>query len=223
MKSLAAYLEDAEWMRDLGPELAGYVRARAIERQVSADSFIYSRGMQPEFWIGVIEGLLLMCRSSESGRSTAVASVRPGDWVGEASLVFLKERQFDLVAVRASRLACIPRETFRYLYDTSIPFNHYLVLKLAKRVGQFGRLISSERLLTPVGRIALCLAGFVDSQGLHMGDRVDITQIEEGRMTGLSRQHVNKALHTLVESGVIAVERGGVRILDIERLRALSA
>ena len=42
-------------------------------------------------------------------------------------------------------------------------------------------------------------------------------------MTGLSRQHVNKALHALVQSGVIAVERGGVRILDIERLQALAA
>jgi len=221
MKSLETHLRDTEWMGCLGPELAAYVQAQAIERHVPAGSFVYSRGMEPEFWIGVIEGLLLMCRNSQAGRTTAVASVHCGDWIGEASLLFLKQRQFDLVAVRASRLACIPRATFRHLYETSIPFNHYLVLKLGKRVGQFARLISSDRMLTPVGRIALCFTGFVDSQGLRDGDRVEITQMEAGRLTGLSRQHVNKALHALAESKVICIERGGVRILDIEPLRAL--
>jgi len=139
MKSLETHLRDTEWMGCLGPELAAYVQAQAIERHVPAGSFVYSRGMEPEFWIGVIEGLLLMCRNSQAGRTTAVASVHCGDWIGEASLLFLKQRQFDLVAVRASRLACIPRATFRHLYETSIPFNHYLVLKLGKRVGQFAR------------------------------------------------------------------------------------
>jgi DNA-binding GntR family transcriptional regulator len=36
---------------------------------------------------------------------------------------------------------------------------------------------------------------------------------------GLSRQRVNEALASLEAGGVIAVEYGGVRVIDLERLR----
>ena len=36
---------------------------------------------------------------------------------------------------------------------------------------------------------------------------------------GLSRQRVNEALRTLQAAGVIAVEYGGVRVLELEGLR----
>ena len=43
---------------------------------------------------------------------------------------------------------------------------------------------------------------------------VDATQAELGTLTGLSRQHVNKALHALATLSVLAIERGGIRITD---------
>ena len=40
---------------------------------------------------------------------------------------------------------------------------------------------------------------------------------------GLSRQRVNEALTALDAAGVIRVEYGGVRVLDLERLRRYAA
>ena len=38
-------------------------------------------------------------------------------------------------------------------------------------------------------------------------------------MVGLSRQRVNLALRALQSAGVIRIEYGGLRVLDLERLR----
>jgi DNA-binding GntR family transcriptional regulator len=39
-------------------------------------------------------------------------------------------------------------------------------------------------------------------------------------LVGLSRQRVNEALRTLERHGVIRVEYGGLRVLDLARLRS---
>jgi len=52
-----------------------------------------------------------------------------------------------------------------------------------------------------------------------VGSLLRITQQELGYLVGLSRQRVNEALRSLQERGVIRVEYGGVRVLDLEALR----
>src|SRR5574340_1835808 len=99
MSSVAGHLRQAEWMSCLPPHLASYAESQVVEKRVDAGEFVYTTGMHPEFWVGVIDGLLLMCRNSAAGRTTAIASVRPGGWIGEASLLFLEERRSDLLAV----------------------------------------------------------------------------------------------------------------------------
>ena len=52
-----------------------------------------------------------------------------------------------------------------------------------------------------------------------VGEVLRITQQELAYLVGLSRQRVNEALNALQAAGVIRVEYGGVRVLDLERLR----
>ena len=52
-----------------------------------------------------------------------------------------------------------------------------------------------------------------------VGELLRITQQELAYLVGLSRQRVNEALRTLQARGAIAVEYGGVRVLDLEALR----
>jgi CRP-like cAMP-binding protein len=56
-----------------------------------------------------------------------------------------------------------------------------------------------------------------------VGSLLRITQQELGYLVGLSRQRVNRSLTTLQLQGVIAVEYGGVRVLDLQRLRRYGA
>jgi CRP/FNR family cyclic AMP-dependent transcriptional regulator len=53
-----------------------------------------------------------------------------------------------------------------------------------------------------------------------VGEVLRITQQELAYLVGLSRQRVNEALSSLQEQGIIQVEYGGVRILDLQSLRS---
>jgi len=53
-----------------------------------------------------------------------------------------------------------------------------------------------------------------------VGELLRITQQELAYLIGLSRQRVNEALRTLEAQGAIRVEYGGLRVTDLEALRA---
>jgi DNA-binding GntR family transcriptional regulator len=53
-----------------------------------------------------------------------------------------------------------------------------------------------------------------------VGEVLRITQQELAYLVGLSRQRVNEALATLQAQGMIRVEYGGLRVLDLQALRS---
>jgi DNA-binding GntR family transcriptional regulator len=53
-----------------------------------------------------------------------------------------------------------------------------------------------------------------------VGEVLRITQQELAYLVGLSRQRVNEALTALAEQGSIRVEYGGLRVLNLQALRA---
>jgi DNA-binding GntR family transcriptional regulator len=53
-----------------------------------------------------------------------------------------------------------------------------------------------------------------------VGEVLRITQQELAYLVGLSRQRVNEALATLQTQGLIRVEYGGLRVLDLAALRS---
>jgi CRP-like cAMP-binding protein len=53
----------------------------------------------------------------------------------------------------------------------------------------------------------------------RMGDVLRITQQELAYLVGLSRQRVNEALSTLQARGLVRLEYGGLKVLDIAALR----
>jgi CRP/FNR family transcriptional regulator, cyclic AMP receptor protein len=52
---------------------------------------------------------------------------------------------------------------------------------------------------------------------------LSISQEEIGLLTGISRQRANQALQKLEHEGLLTLEYGGVRVLDVERLRKYGA
>jgi DNA-binding GntR family transcriptional regulator len=53
-----------------------------------------------------------------------------------------------------------------------------------------------------------------------VGEILRITQQELAYLVGLSRQRVNEALSSLHAQGIIRVEYGGLRVLDLAALRS---
>ena len=81
-------------------------------------------------------------------------------------------------------------------------------------------LIECARLLGPDGRVAHCLASlFNPTLYPGIGSVLRISQEEIGHLVGLSRPRVNQALKLLQKRKLLRIERVGITILDLERLR----
>ena len=75
-------------------------------------------------------------------------------------------------------------------------------------------------MLDPDARVARCLAELFNPLLYPgMGMRLAITQEEVGYLARVSRQRANQALRKLEEAGLLSVEYGAVRVLDLDGLK----
>jgi CRP/FNR family cyclic AMP-dependent transcriptional regulator len=107
------------------------------------------------------------------------------------------------------------------LLDHSISFNRFVMNQLNERLGQFIAAREIDRMTNPDIRVARSLAALFNPVLYPgVGEVLRITQQELAYLVGLSRQRVNEALTALAEQGVIRVEYGGLRVLDLQALRS---
>ena len=213
-------LHQSLWARSLSPAQLQHVEATLVECRFAAGQYVCRKGEPVAHWIGIAEGLVKMAALSGSGKLTTFTGLPAGAWFGEGSLLKDEPRRYDVIAIRASRVALMPRATFLSLLDGSIAFNRFLLLQLNERLGQFIGQIEFDRLLSVEARVARCLAAMFNPY-LYPGTglQLRISQEEIGYLSDLSRQRVNTALKALEQAGVLQVAYGEITVLDLSRLR----
>ena len=177
-------------------------------------------GRPVTYWFGVIDGLLKMSNDSALGIPITFTGVPSGGWFGEGTVLKGESYRYNIQALRKSVVAGITASTFHWLLDRSIGFNRFVMMQLNERLSQFIAAREIDRLTHPDERVARSLAALFNPLLYPgVGELLRITQQEMGYLVGLSRQRVNEALTALQGAGVIRVEYGGVRVLDLDRLR----
>lgn len=210
----------SSWGRELSaPELAR-VRAETTWRVVAAGDSVCHKGDPPSYWYGVERGLVTMNVSSANGQRTAFAAISAGGWFGEGTLLKNERRRYDIIAVHDARLACMPRGTFSWLVDNSRPFSRFLLAQLNERLAQFISMVEDERLLGTDMRVARSLCAlFHPTLCPNAATKLRLSQEQIATICGVSRQRAHQALHVLQGYGLLRLEYGVVRILDVDGLR----
>ncbi|HVE48788.1 MAG TPA: Crp/Fnr family transcriptional regulator [Casimicrobiaceae bacterium] len=213
-------LHAAPWVESLPSALVARVEGDTIVRQCPAGALVCRKGEPVEHWIGVVDGLVKMASVSSDGKPMSYTGIGTGGWFGEGSLLKNELRRYDIVALRDSVIAYMPRSLFMTLLDQSVVFNRFLLVQLNERLGQFIGLVEHDRLLGPDARLARGLAALFNPL-LYPGSRstLPISQEELGQLVGLSRQRVNQSLKVLERKGLLRADYGGVTVLDLQRLR----
>ncbi|HKX93363.1 MAG TPA: Crp/Fnr family transcriptional regulator [Methylibium sp.] len=220
MSSLEDLLRDSPWAATLNPNELDRVVCESYERRVPVGGYAVRTGEPADRWFGVMEGLIKMSVSHPDGRLSTFTGVTAGGWAGEGSLLKSGQWRYDGVAVRSTRLACVPRHTFERLVATNLAFNRFLLTQLNARLSLFVGLVEYDRLLGPDARVARCLASLFDPDLYpRAGNFVQLSQEEIGLLAAVSRQRANEALHGLERAGLLRVEYGGVTVLDVPGLR----
>lgn len=177
-------------------------------------------GRPVTYWFGVIEGLLKMSNENEQGQSITFSGLPPGGWFGEGTVLKRESYRYNVQALRKSVVAGLPADTFHWLLDHSIGFNRFVMNQLNERLGQFIAAREIDRMSNPDLRVARSLAALFNPVLFPgVGEVLRITQQELAYLVGLSRQRVNEALSSLEDQGIIQVEYGGLRVVDLQALR----
>jgi CRP/FNR family transcriptional regulator, cyclic AMP receptor protein len=216
----AAELAEIPWL----PGLSDLERERALEglivTQAQPGDHICRFGRPATYWFGLVDGLLKMNNDESQGFSITFTGLAPGGWFGEGTVLKREQYRYNVQALRKSRVAGLPVDTFHWLLDHSIPFNRFVTQQLNERLGQFIAAREIDRLTNPDLRVARNLGAlFHPLLSPNVGGVLRITQQELAYLVGLSRQRVNEALATLSAKGWIRVEYGGLRVLDLAALR----
>lgn len=213
-------LDEIPWLR----LLYGAERERAIADlqvgEAEPGELICAIGRPVTYWFGLIDGLVKMSADSAQGSTMTYSGIPPGGWFGEGTALKREPYRYNLQTLRRSVVAGLPVETFHWLLDHSIGFNRFVMNLLNERLGQFIAAREIDRLSNPEVRVARSLAALFNPVLYPgVGLVLRITQQELAYLVGLSRQRVNEALAQLEGEGVIQVEYGGLRVLDLPALR----
>lgn len=208
------------WAHMLAPDHMQKVEEEVVERFIPAGGYVCRKGDPVDHWMGVLDGFLKMSSISPEGKTVTFSCMLAGGWFGEGSLLKTEPRRYDVVALRDTRVAYMPRSTFTFLLDNSIPFNRFLLHQLNERLGLFISLVEYDRMLDPDTRVARCLAAMFHPY-LNPGSsmQLQISQEEIGYISSVSRQRANQALQLLEKKQLLSVDYGGITILNLEGLR----
>ncbi len=209
----------APWAAALDPAAFDRVVASVHLHDYPAEACIARAGERVEHWIGIVSGFVKMSVSGVDGRTSTLTGVCDGVWFGEGSLIKHEARRYDVYALRPTRAAFLPRETFEWLRRTSIPFNHHLQDLLNARLSLFIGILEHDRLLDTDARVAHALASLFHAElYAHAPRLLTLRQGEIALLANVSRQRANVALQRLARLGLIRLESRGLTVLDVDGL-----
>jgi CRP-like cAMP-binding protein len=208
------------WLDRLDAEEHRRVLADLRVVSVEPGELLCRVGRPVTYWFGVIDGLLKMSNDTADSLPITFTGLPPGGWFGEGTVIKREPYRYNIQALRRSVVAGITTDTFHWLLDRSIGFNRFVMMQLNERLGQFIGAREIDRLSHVDERVARNLAAlFHPLLYPGVGGLLRITQQDLAYLVGLSRQRVNEALRALQAAGLIQVEYGGVRVLDLDGLR----
>lgn len=220
-KPTAEELRGIPWLALLRADERERALADLLVGDAEAGDYVCRVGTPVTYWFGVVEGLLKMSADSAQGMTMTFTGVPPGGWFGEGTVLKREPYRYNIEVLRKGVVAGLPVDSFHWLLDHSIGFNRFVMNQLNERLGQFIAAREIDRMNNPDLRVARSLAALFNPVLYPaVGEILRITQQELAYLVGLSRQRVNEALRSLETQGLIRVEYGGLRVLNLAALRS---
>lgn len=210
----------------LAPDAAEALAARMWTVELDRGEFLFHQGEPSDRLFVVFSGELVVQASSPEGRELVFTSLESGAPIGEVSVFDGEPRTASIRAVRRSRVLAIGRDTFLDVLHTHPSLSMGVARHLAANVRRLSGTVEQASFLPLRARLANLLVMLaVERDGGKSDPRPDAgvwevvaAQQELADRLGSSRESVNKLLAPWAESGVVALRRGRVEILDRDAL-----
>ncbi len=205
----------------LEPSTLEFVARKAIPRHYAAGEVLFLEG-EPCAGLFIVEhGWLKAVKSAPSGREQIIRIVGSGELFNEVEVFAGVPNQTTVMALEPSEVCAISYQEMRLLMQEHPDFARIINENLARRVLQLLALVEDLSLRSVEARLARVL--MESAAGDEVPRRRWATQAEMAARLGTVPDVLNRALRTLVEEGLIELDRRRIKIVNPQKLASKAA
>lgn len=212
-------MQPMDWTQDLaGPALRQRLSALP-RRSLAAGTVLFHPGKAAQGFVVVLSGRIEVRLSAANGREVLLYAVEPGQSCVQTTLGLLGDEAYTGEAICAGPVEAvlIPRALFREAMDSDPVFRAFVLNAFGRRMADVTRVLKRVAFGRLEPRLAEALLDLAEAGAVHA------TQAELAARIGSAREVVSRHLSALARDGLIAVDRGKIRLLDAEALRQHAA
>ncbi len=205
----------------LTPTQAESVSEAVIKRRFKRGELIVEQGKKSNALFIILTGRARVITTDARGREVILASMAPGDYIGEMSLIDNEPHSASVRAEVQTDVLMLGRVEFARCLPENTSMAYAVMKGLVQRLRHADRKIESLALMDVYGRVARALIEASttgdDGQGFI---RDKVSRQDLAKMVGASREMVSRVMKDLEERGYIETQANG-SVLIKERLSAL--
>ncbi len=192
-----------------------------IKRRFKRGECIVEQGKKSNFLAIVLTGRARVVTSDVRGREVILATLTPGDYIGEMSLIDNQPHSATVRAEVQTDVLILGRVEFARCLPENTSMAYAVMKGLVQRLRHADRKIESLALMDVYGRVARALLEFAqpDKDG-QLVIRERVSRQDVAKMIGASREMVSRVMKDLEDRGFIEAQADGSTLVK-ERLSTL--
>lgn len=218
----ARLLSGSSLFCDLGESELAELAASAEQQKVRSKQTIISQGSCSDEMYAVLHGRLKVSRAASDGREITLAILEAGDVFGELAMLDAQPRTASVETMEACELLILRREDVLSYLENHPKVMRQLIYALCDRLRHADEMVQDTLFMPLVNRLGKALRMLAEQHGDQREDGVHIdlklTQQEIANLVGASRESVNKQLNIWEDEGILAMESGRLRLLNLSKL-----
>ncbi|MFM7331355.1 MAG: Crp/Fnr family transcriptional regulator [Brachymonas sp.] len=197
------------------------VAEAVIKRRFKRGELVVEQGKKSNALFIILTGRAPVFTSDARGRELILASMQPGDYIGEMSLINNEPHSASVRAEVQTDVLMLGRLEFARCLPENTSMAYAVMKGLVQRLRSADRKIESLALMDVYGRVARALmeAAEADAQGQSV-IRDKVSRQDLAKMVGASREMVSRVMKDLEERGYIETMENGSVVIR-ERLTTL--
>lgn len=192
-----------------------------VKRRFKRGEVIVEQGKKSNALFILLNGRARVVTSDNRGREVILATLRPGDHIGEMSLIDNEPHSATVRAEVQTDVLMLGRAEFARCLPENSSMAYAVMRGLVQRLRQADRKIESLALMDVYGRVARALLEFAnEARDGELVIRERLSRQDIAKMVGASREMVSRVMKDLEERGFIQTQDDGA-IAVKDRLNTL--
>ncbi len=193
--------------------------ARLPRHKLPAGSVLFRPGDEAQGFVLVAGGAVSVFLTGRNGREIALYDVEPGQTCVQTTLCLLGGAHYSAEARAATdvEIVVVPRAVFARWVDERPKFRGFVFRAFGARLADVTAILEQVAFVKIEARLAAELLRRADAEGV-----VRLTHQELAVGIGSAREVVSRRLESLAREGMVALDRGTVRILRRDDLRGIA-